>query len=58
MMKTRTPTQREDLAQKITDQVIEALEAGVRPWAQSWAGSIRLPRRHNGARYQGINSAP
>jgi len=55
MMKTRTPTQREDLAQKITDQVIEALEAGVRPWAQSWAGSIRLPRRHNGARYQGIN---
>jgi len=48
MMKTRTSMQREDLAQKITDQVIEALEAGVRPWAQSWAGSIRLPRRHNG----------
>jgi len=52
-MKTSTP--REDLCQKVTDQIIAALEAGTRPWAQSWTGTVRLPRRHNGARYQGVN---
>jgi len=51
----KTSTKREDLCQQVTDQVIAALEAGTRPWAQSWAGGVRLPLRQNGVRYQGVN---
>lgn len=46
-----------DVYQTITDQLIEALEAGVKPWVNSWKGSPAggLPLRHNGEPYQGIN---
>ena len=51
---------RTDVYQKITDQIVAALEAGVRPWHQPWnaehsAGRITRPLRGNGIPYQGIN---
>src|SRR5271165_22600 len=51
---------RTDVYQKITDQIVGALETGVRPWHQPWnaehsAGRITRPLRGNGIPYQGIN---
>ena len=51
---------RTDVYQKITDQIVTALETGVRPWHQPWnvelsAGRITRPLRGNGIPYQGIN---
>jgi antirestriction protein ArdC len=52
---------RADVYQKITDQIVSALEQGVRPWHQPWnaehsAGRITRPLRGNGIPYQGINT--
>jgi antirestriction protein ArdC len=46
-----------DVYQTTTDQIIAALEAGAKPWTNSWKGSPAdgLPLRHNGEPYQGIN---
>jgi len=49
-----------DLYNKVTDQIVSALEQGVRPWMQPWsaehaAGRITRPLRANGLAYQGIN---
>ena len=43
---------RTDVYQKITDQIVTALEQGVRPWHQPWnvehsAGRITRPLRGN-----------
>ena len=51
---------RTDVYQKITDQIVSALQQGVRPWHQPWnvehgAGRITRPLRGNGVAYQGIN---
>jgi antirestriction protein ArdC len=51
---------RTDVYQKITDQIVSALEQGVRPWHQPWkaehsSGRIMRPLRANGMAYQGIN---
>lgn len=51
---------RTDVYQKITDQIVAALEVDVRPWHQPWktehaAGRITRPLRCNGIPYQGIN---
>src|ERR1700674_2427909 len=51
---------RADVYQKITEQIVAALEQGVRPWHQPWnaehsAGRITRPLRGNGVAYQGIN---
>ncbi|MCA1515631.1 ArdC-like ssDNA-binding domain-containing protein [Bradyrhizobium sp. NBAIM01] len=51
---------RRDVYQTITDQIIEELERGVRPWRQPWsadhmAGRVVLPLRHNGVPYRGVN---
>ena len=51
---------RADVYQKITDQIVTALEQGVTPWQQPWqaehgTGRITRPLRANGAPYQGIN---
>ena len=51
---------RTDVYKKITDQIVTALEQGVRPWHQPWnvehsAGRITRPLRGNGVPYQGIN---
>lgn len=49
-----------DLAQKITDTIIEQLEQGVRPWQKPWNGENSLPfvlpkNATTGNHYRGIN---
>ncbi|MGO3933082.1 ArdC family protein [Rhodopseudomonas pseudopalustris] len=51
---------RKDLYQSITDQIVEQLEQGVRPWLKPWsaahlAGRVSLPLRYNGTPYRGVN---
>jgi antirestriction protein ArdC len=59
-MTTTTETPRQDVYSRITNQIIEALEQGVKPWTQPWnaahaAGHVSRPLRHNGQPYAGIN---
>jgi antirestriction protein ArdC len=52
----RTATERGDLYQEVTDEIIALLEAGTRPWSPSWAaGATSFPLRSCGKNYQGIN---
>ncbi|MHC2435306.1 ArdC family protein [Bradyrhizobium sp. USDA 4451] len=49
-----------DIYQKITDQIVQKLEQGARPWHQPWKaqhaeGRISRPLRSNGMPYNGIN---
>ncbi|ARS66026.1 DUF1738 domain-containing protein [Sinorhizobium meliloti] len=47
-----------DTYQRITDTIIEQLEAGTKPWIRPWRGSSRgslVPRRATGEAYRGIN---
>lgn len=49
-----------DIYQTITNQIVAALEQGVRPWHQPWnaahmEGRVALPLRHNGVAYRGVN---
>jgi len=53
-------TERKDVYSRITVQIVEYLEKGVRPWIRPWnaehaAGRITRPLRHNGQPYSGIN---
>jgi antirestriction protein ArdC len=53
-------TERKDVYSRITVQIVEHLEKGVRPWICPWnaehaAGRITRPLRHNGQPYSGIN---
>jgi antirestriction protein ArdC len=53
-------TERKDVYSRITAQIVEYLEKGVRPWVRPWnakhaAGRITRPLRHNGQPYSGIN---
>lgn len=52
--------QRQDVYQRITDQIVDALERGPAPWVRPWnaehmAGHINRPLRHNEEPYSGIN---
>lgn len=42
---------------EVTNSIIAMLEDGTKPWDAGWqgAGALRMPRRSNGAYYQGIN---
>ncbi|RVP54058.1 DUF1738 domain-containing protein [Sinorhizobium meliloti] len=47
-----------DTYQRITDSIIEQLEAGTKPWIRPWRGNSRgslVPRRAAGEAYRGIN---
>jgi len=49
-----------EIYQKITDDIVASLVAGVRPWSKPWsdehaAGRITRPLRANGIPYSGIN---
>jgi antirestriction protein ArdC len=49
-----------DIYERITNQIVQALQQGVRPWMQPWsgehtAGRITRPLRANGVPYRGIN---
>jgi antirestriction protein ArdC len=50
---------RPDIYAEVTDKIIKALEAGVRPWQKPWQagglGSVSRPLRANGQPYRGIN---
>ena len=51
---------RVDLYTRITSQIVEQLEKGVRPWMKPWnaehaAGRVSRPLRHNGEPYRGVN---
>ncbi|WP_439543984.1 ArdC family protein [Hyphomicrobium sp.] len=53
-------TTRQDVYTRITAQIIESLERGVKPWTQPWnaahaAGHVSRPLRHTGEPYSGIN---
>src|SRR6267143_3399621 len=53
-------TERKDVYSRITTQIVEHLEKGVRPWVRPWnaehaARRIARPLRHNGQPYTGIN---
>ena len=57
---TTTNTPRQDIYSRITDQIVGALESGVKPWTQPWnaahaAGPVSRPLRFNGESYSGIN---
>lgn len=54
MTQTKAPR---DLYAEVTNTIIEALEAGTRPWVKPWTanGSTDLPLRSNGVPYRGIN---
>jgi len=59
-MTTTTKTDRVDVYTRVTNQIVESLERGVRPWMQPWnaenaAGRITRPLRSNGQPYKGIN---
>ena len=52
--------ERKDVYSRITGQIVEYLEKGVRAWIRPWnvehaAGRITRPLRHNGQPYSGIN---
>ena len=47
-----------DIYQHVTNQIIEAMEAGVSPWRKPWSGGeqgVSFPLRSNGEPYRGIN---
>jgi antirestriction protein ArdC len=59
-MTTTTTTKRADVYTRVTDRIVQELEAGVRPWLKPWnaehaAGRITRPLRHNYQPYSGIN---
>ncbi|GHD20999.1 ArdC family protein [Tianweitania populi] len=47
-----------DTYQRITDTIVEQLEAGTKPWIRPWRGNVRssiIPLRATGEAYRGIN---
>ena len=51
---------RQDIYSRITDQIVNTLEKGLKPWSQPWnaahaAGPVSRPLRHNEEPYNGIN---
>lgn len=59
-MSNTTEAPRQDVYSRITNQIVTALEQGVKPWTQPWnaahaAGHVSRPLRHNGQPYAGIN---
>lgn len=51
---TRKP--RPDVAQVITDLILEKIAAGTAPWLKPWSATSSRPLRHNGIPYTGINT--
>ncbi len=60
MTTSGTKTNRVDVYDRVTSQIVAQLEQGVRPWLQPWnaghaAGPVCRPLRHNGKPYSGVN---
>lgn len=48
--------ERPELYDRVTNQIIAALESGTAPWKKPWVnGGGFLPLRHNGIPYRGVN---
>jgi len=45
-----------DVAQVITDLILEKIAAGTAPWLKPWTSTSTRPLRHNGVPYSGINT--
>lgn len=47
----------DSLRATVTDQIVRALENGVKPWTAGWdrGALVQRPLRHNGTAYRGIN---
>lgn len=56
MKEQKKSTQKFDLYQVITDQIIEAMERGVCPWKKPWKTIGGFPRNIRGRHYRGINA--
>ena len=56
MSRTRPVIARPDVAQTITDLILEKIEQGTAPWLKPWSASSTRPLRHQGIPYAGINS--
>jgi antirestriction protein ArdC len=59
-MATTIDHTKQDIYSRITNRIIEQLEAGTKPWLKLWncehlVGRISRPLRHNGQPYSGIN---
>lgn len=54
---TAAPPRQQAIAARVTANIIEALQNGVRPWVQPWdrATALALPLRSNGIPYRGFN---
>ena len=55
-----TQPTRQDIYTRVTNQIAQQLEKGVRPWMKPWsvehtAGRITRPLRHNAIPYRGVN---
>jgi antirestriction protein ArdC len=55
-----TPSTRQDLYTRVTNQIARQLEQGVRSWMKPWsvehtAGRITRPLRHSAIPYRGVN---
>lgn len=60
LARPNVPGPRQDVYTRVTSQIIEELEKGVRPWVKPWnaehaAGQITRPLRSNGQPYRGMN---
>lgn len=55
---SRIEAPRADVYERITAQIVAALEEGTRPWMKPWAGGSApaRPLRQNGIPYRGINT--
>lgn len=56
-MSTTTKSKTRDLAQEVTDKIIQHLEQGVAPWRKPWnVGGLMPTSASSGKPYRGINS--
>jgi antirestriction protein ArdC len=56
MRRTQPAAPRPDVAQAITDLILQKIEQGTAPWLKPWSSRSTRPLRHNGVAYTGINT--
>ena len=56
MRRTPPTAPRPDVAQAITDLILQKIEQGTAPWLKPWSSRSGRPLRHNGVPYTGVNT--
>ena len=56
MRRNQPSASRPDVAQAITDLILQKIEQGTAPWLKPWSSRSTRPLRHNGIAYTGINT--